>query len=60
MWYMYIDLSYKFTCILFGVISLIKMVLHSERIILLSMFYKAYINVYYFYYSIKVLVLCLG
>ena len=52
-----IRLTYK---ILFGVISLIKMVLHSERIILLSMFYKAYINVYYFYYSIKVLVLCLG
>ena len=24
------------------------MVLHSERIILLSMFYKAYLNVYYF------------
>ena len=48
------------TCILFGVISLIKMVLHSERIILLSMFYNAYINVYYFYYSIKVLVLYLG
>ena len=37
-----------------------KMVLHSERIILLSMFYKAYLNVYYFYYSIKVLSLCLG
>ena len=37
---------------LFGVISVIKMVLHSERIILLSMFYKAYLNVYYFYYSI--------
>ena len=36
---------------LFGVISVIKMVLHSERIILLSMFYKAYLNVYYFYYS---------
>ena len=36
------------------------MVLHSERIILLSMFYKAYLNVYYFYYSIKVLLLCLG
>ena len=27
---------------------------------MLSMFFKAYINVYYFYYSIKVLVLCLG
>ena len=27
------------------------MVLHSQRIILLSMFYKAYLNVYYFYYS---------
>ena len=37
---------------LFGVISVIKMVLHSERKILLSMFYKAYLNVYYFYYSI--------
>ena len=39
---------------LFGEISVtcIKMVLHSERIILLSMFYKAYLNVYYFYYSI--------
>ena len=36
------------------------MVLHSERVILLSMFYKAYLNVYYFYYSIKVLLLCLG
>ena len=24
------------------------MVLHSERIILFSMFYKAYLNVYYF------------
>ena len=48
------------TCILFVVISVIKMVLHSERIILLSMFYKAYLNVYYFYYSIKVLLLCLG
>ena len=48
------------TCILFGVISAIKMVLHSERIILLSMFYKAYVNIYYFYYSIKVLLLCLG
>ena len=48
------------TCILFGVISVIKMVLHSERIILLSMFYKAYVNIYYFYYSIKVLLLCLG
>ena len=36
------------------------MVLHSERIILLSMFYKAYLNVYYFYYSIKELLLCLG
>ena len=47
-------------CILFGVISVIKMVLHSERIILLSMFYKAYVNIYYFYYSIKVLLLCLG
>ena len=35
------------------------MVLNSERIILLSMFYKAYSNVYYFYYSIKVLPLCL-
>ena len=35
------------------------MVLHSVRIILLSMFYKAYLNVYYFYYSIKVLLLCL-
>ena len=36
-------------CILFGVI----MVLHSERIILLRLFYKAYFNVYYFYYSIN-------
>ena len=36
------------------------MVLHSERMILLSMFYKAYLNVYYFYYSIKELLLCLG
>ena len=36
------------------------MVLHSERIILLSMFYKACLNVYYFYDSIKVLLLCLG
>ena len=36
------------------------MVLHSERILFLSMFYKAYLNVYYFYYSIKVLSLCLG
>ena len=36
------------------------MVLHSERIILLSMFYKAYLNVYYIYFSIKVLSLCLG
>ena len=36
------------------------MVLHSERIILLSMFYKAYLNVYYFYYSIKESLLCLG
>ena len=36
------------------------MILHSERIILLSMFYKAYLNVYYFYYSKKVLLLCLG
>ena len=36
------------------------MVLHSERIILLSMFYKAYFNVCYFYYSIKELLLCLG
>ena len=36
------------------------MVLHSQRIILLSMFYKAYLNVYYFYYSIKKLLLCLG
>ena len=36
---------HELTCILFGVI----MVLHSERIILLSMFYKAYFNVYYFY-----------
>ena len=35
------------------------MVLHSGRIILLSMFYKACLNVYYFYYGIKVL-LCLG
>ena len=35
------------------------MVLHSERIILLSMFYKAYLNVYYFYFSIKELLLCL-
>ena len=53
--------SYKYgTCILFGVISVIKMVLHSERIILLSMFYKAYLNVYYFYYRINVLFLCLG
>ena len=48
------------TCILFGVISVIKTVLHSERIILLSMFCKAYLNVYYFYYSIKVLLLFLG
>ena len=44
---------------MFGVISVIKMVLHSERIIKLSMFYKAYLNVYYFYYSIKALLLCL-
>ena len=36
------------------------MVLHYERIILLSLFYKAYLNVYYFYYSIKELLLCLG
>ena len=36
------------------------MVLHSERIILLSMFYKAYLNVCFFYYSIKELLLCLG
>ena len=36
------------------------MVLHSERILLLSMFYKAYLNVYCFYYNIKVLSLCLG
>ena len=36
------------------------MVPHSERIILLSMFYKAYLNVNYFYYSIKLLLLCLG
>ena len=38
------------------------MVLHSERMILLSMFFKAYLNVYYFYYmfSIKELLLCLG
>ena len=36
------------------------MVLYFERKILLSMFYKAYLNVYYFYYSIKVLLLCLG
>ena len=36
------------------------MVLHSERIILLSMFYKAFLNNYYCYYSIKVLLLCLG
>ena len=36
------------------------MVLHSERIILLSTFYKDYLNVYYFYYSIKELLLCLG
>ena len=36
------------------------MVLHSERIILLSMFYKAYLNVNYFYYSINELLLCLG
>ena len=36
------------------------MVLHSERIILLNMFYKAYLNVYYFYCSIKELLLCLG
>ena len=35
------------TCILFGVISVIKMVLHSERIILLIMLYEAYLNVYY-------------
>ena len=47
-------------CILFGVISVIKMVLHSERIILLSMFYKVCLYVYYFYDSIKVLLLCLG
>ena len=38
----------------------IKMVLHSERMILLSMLYKAYLNVYYFYFSIKLLLLCLG
>ena len=53
--------SYKFgTCILIRLtyryavwnISVIKMDLHSERIILLSMFYKAYLNVYCFYYSI--------
>ena len=44
------------TCILFGVI----MVLHSERIILSSKFYKPYFNVFYFYYSIKVSLLCLG
>ena len=31
------------------------MILHSERIILLSMFYKAYLNVYYFYYSVSIL-----
>ena len=37
------------TCILFGVISVIKMVLHSERIILLSMFYKAYLNVFFLF-----------
>ena len=36
------------------------MVLHSERIILLSMFYRAYLNVNYFFYSIKELLLCLG
>ena len=36
------------------------MVLHSEGIILLSMFYKAYLNVYYFYYSIKELLLWPG
>ena len=36
------------------------MVLHSERIILLSMFYKAYFNVCYFYYSIKESLLCIG
>ena len=36
------------------------MVLHSERIIFLSMLCKAYLNVYYFYYSIKELLLCLG
>ena len=36
------------------------MVLHSERIILLSMFYKAYLKVYYFFYSTKELLLCLG
>ena len=36
-----------------------KMVLHSERIILLSMFYRAYANDYYFCYSLKVLLLCL-
>ena len=36
------------------------MVLHSVRIILLSMFNKAYLNVYNFYNGIKVLLLCLG
>ena len=36
------------------------MVLQSERIILLNMSYKAHLNVYYFYYSIKELLLCLG
>ena len=36
------------------------MVLHSERIILLSMFNKAYLNVCFFYYIIKELLLCLG
>ena len=41
------------TCILFGVISVIKFFLHSERIILLSMSHKAYLSVYYFYYSIR-------
>ena len=30
-----------------GVISVIKMVLHSERIVLLSMFHMPYLNVYY-------------
>ena len=55
--------SYKYgTCILIRLTYMFtvwsnfsyKMVLYSERIILLSMFYKAYLNDYYFYYSLKV------